>query len=243
MPDLESYWQSELTEAQEWYRFFMQSQVAVLGYSYGALIAILTFWGSQLDRLQLLKAPWASLTAMAGSVSFAALVVVFAFTESVTLNWDNAIGNHIQRWELAARRLGGDEAYAATKKALESRPVPSGRAHLSSHAIRVLVYIGLSTACVLSLGWPFLAATTILDPPTIGAVLFTAFPSVASVALVPIVCIRRHVHINSSFAPIQMLALDAEARPRLARAGYWAIWLVTAAHLLWLILMAVSLAV
>lgn len=236
MPHLESYWQSELTEAQEWCRFFMQSQVNVLSYSYGALIAVLTLWWSQVDNLQSLDSAWAAVAASVVSAAFAALVMVFAFAESVTRTWGNSVGNHMKRWELAARRLGGDTAYAESRQALGSRPVPGGRMHQSSFAVRVLVGAGLVATCALSLGWPILAAATILDSSTVWAVLLTALPSAASVAFVPIIYIRRHVHAISRFASVRSIALVAEGNPLLARIGYGVIWHLLAVHLLFLIL-------
>lgn len=43
-PDGEhDYWLSELGQSQEFYRFFLQSNVTLLYYSYGAMFAIAVF--------------------------------------------------------------------------------------------------------------------------------------------------------------------------------------------------------
>jgi len=239
VPD--SYWQSELGEAQESYRFFMQSRLNLLSYSYGALIAVLSLWGSQLDTLQDLDPPWLMVAAIAASASFAALVVVFLLAESVGLNWGNAVGNHMQRWVLAARELGGDEGWEMTKTALETHPTPVGSIHLSAFAMGVLARLGLASACLLSVGVPLVGASAVSGNLAGATAMLAAVPPAAALALVLVVWLQRSSRVRRKVSE----RLRPSARKRLGeRVGQlaFAIWLLVAI-VLWASLAAMALAV
>ncbi len=179
------YWVSELDQAQETYRFFLQASHNLLYYAYGALFAMVALWGSQLAAIQSLTPEWMAAAFVAMAITISAVAVIFLLTVTVGDTWRNAVGNHQRRWELAAGSLGGTDGWQQTRKALSSYPVPRGSLHSSLFVARLLSWSGLAASLALAISVPVLAKAAIPDGEIAQSSLrFSALAPAGAVAVI-----------------------------------------------------------